>query len=273
VPTTSWRAAMRQRCPAMLGDVQALISTAMVSREAEAELAPLLVGGRDARLRFAIHQRHYQASLVRSVMETFPATAWLAGSTFVNVAAAAFVCAHPPQSPCIGEYGVAFPQFLASCHDCPGAYVRDFAELEWCVGRIALAVDAPPLAAEDLAAMDPVRLASSSVVFQAGVGYIESRWPIDELLQFYVTDSAPDQFHMSEMDVRIEVRGARGEFRLRRLPPADFAFRQGLHRSVPLIDAAELALEADPAFDAGAALSSIIAEHLVTAIEGAGEAA
>ena len=97
----------------LLGEVQSLVRHALISGEVSA-VAPLLVGGGDGAVRFRVHQRHYRASLVRALMEAFPATVWLTGSAFVEEAARRFVAAHPPDRPCLAEYGEAFPAFVAA---------------------------------------------------------------------------------------------------------------------------------------------------------------
>jgi hypothetical protein len=94
--------------------------------------------------RLAIHQRHYAGSLTRALVERFPATVWLVGSDLVARAARAFVREHP-EKPCIAEYGEGFPSYLGA-HAKTDAlpYLAQFAEIEWHLGRLALATDDSP---------------------------------------------------------------------------------------------------------------------------------
>ena len=112
-----------------LRDLQKSVRDALVRGDGS-RVEPVLVGGRDARKRLAIHQRHYHASLVTALLDRFPATVWLVGSVFVTQAAREFVYENPPSKPCIAEYGERFPGFLATR---PGAsripYLRQFGEL------------------------------------------------------------------------------------------------------------------------------------------------
>jgi hypothetical protein len=118
-----------------LRDLQANVRRAIVCGDVGA-IAPLLVGGGDSRTRLAIHRRHYRASLVNALLEKFPATVWLTGSAFPTEAARQFVAAHPPDHPCIAEYGKEFPAFLAALPTAAHLpYLRDFAELERRVGE------------------------------------------------------------------------------------------------------------------------------------------
>ena len=259
---------------AMLSDVQTLVCRAMVSGAAEPQLVPLLVGGEDPSRRFAVHQRHYEASLVAALLDTFPATIWLVGSAFVTDAARRFVRLHPPERPCIAEYGAGFPAFLSAQDGAARVpYLRQFAGLEWQVGRVVLAVDGAPVSLRDLTTLSADALASTAFAMQAGVAYVETAWAIDELLQLYLTDAEREQFALTRTELRLEIRGARGEFRINRLGAAAFVFRQQIQNGATVGDAAEAACDADATCDPGAALRSLIAEGLVVAIHQEGEAA
>ena len=145
-----------------LADVQQRIRDAVVTGDA-ASAASLFVGGKDAGRRLAIHLRHYRASLATAVLGRFPATGWLVGSPLLEEAAAQFVREHPPSAPCIAEYGQRFPQFLAGW---PGmervSYLREFAELDWHLGRLSVAIDLPAVTRAEVAAIAPDDLADAA---------------------------------------------------------------------------------------------------------------
>jgi len=185
-----------------LAEIQAGIREALVSGRAEVMATGL---GADFRPegRLAIHQRHYAASLTRALIERFPASVWLVGSELVTQAAASFIRHHPPTRPCIAEYGESFPQHLGA-H--PGAdsvpYLTQFAELEWHLGRLALATDDSP-----------------------NVHYVHLQWSLDELIGIYLTDTVPERFALRKEDVWLEVRGLRGELEMTRLTADEFLHR------------------------------------------------
>jgi len=188
-----------------LADVQAGIRDAVVNGDGAA-VAAVLVGGTRPEHRLAIHRRHYVASLTRALVERFPATVWLVGSELVTHAATSFVCEHPPSRPCVAEYGDGFPQYLGA-HPAAGSlpYLAQFAELEWHLGRLALATEA-----------------------SANVQYIHLDWTLDELIGFYLADIAPDEYALRQEDVWLEVRGLRGELQMNRLTGEEFASRVSL---------------------------------------------
>lgn len=174
-----------------LYELQSEVCRALTSGNAE-PIAPLLTGGGDPRRRFAIHQRHFEASLASALVGKFPATVWLVGSDFVSTAARAFVRTHPPTRPCIAEYGGDFPAFLGEC-DTTGAvpYLRAFAELEWHLGQASIDID--------------------------GVRYMSADWAVDDLIKLYLTDSSPAEFELAHETVWLEVRGSRGDIEVNRL--------------------------------------------------------
>jgi hypothetical protein len=185
-----------------LADIQTAVRNALVHGDRSA-LAPILSGGAHPEHRLAIHQRHYAASLTRALLDRFPATVWLVGSELVTHAATSFIRDQPPSQPCIAEYGERFPQHLGEhplARSLP--YLSQFAELEWHLGRLALATEDSP-----------------------HVHYLHLDWSLDELIGAYLSDSAPDQFSLRREVVWLEIRGLRGSLELRRLALDDFLRR------------------------------------------------
>jgi hypothetical protein len=185
-----------------LTEIQTGLRDAMIDGHSAA-VVPVLLGGTHPEYRLAVHQRHYVASLTRALVERFPATVWLVGSELVTHAAASFIREHPPSKQCIAEYGEGFPQYLGAD---PAArsvpYLAQFGELEWHLGRLALATEEPP-----------------------NVHYIHLDWALDELVGFYLTDTAPDAYVLRQEDVWLEIRGLRGELQMNRLTGEEFARR------------------------------------------------
>jgi hypothetical protein len=244
-----------------LADLQRDVATAVVQRAIPASVG-LLTGGDNPASRFAIHSRHYAASLARSLVERFAATVWLAGADFVTEAAMRFVREHPPTRPCIAEYGDAFPSCLASCGGTRLAYIEQFATLDWHLGRLAIAVDAAPLPAR--ADCDPARLADATLTLQAGTQYLALDWSLDDLIGFYLSGVAPNQYALRDEAVWLELRGCRGELWLKRLTKEDYVFRQAVAGGSTLGRAAELAILAHESFDPGRAVVAMLDAGLVT---------
>lgn len=249
-----------------LAETQARLSAAILKGDAAA-VAPLLVGGRDPKARLVIHQRHYEASLVKALATKFPATVWLIGDALFTAAARAYVHRHPPAAPCIAEYAEDFPGFIAGW---PGAerapYLGAVARADWLLGRAALAVDLPPLSIQALAATEPDNLPDVKLSLQTGLKFMRADWPVDDLVRLHLDGNTPERYVLDPYDVWLEIRGVRGAFSLNRLAEPAYLFRRAVKEGSPIGAAAEQALAADPAFDAGAALGSLFADGLVTSV-------
>jgi hypothetical protein len=181
-----------------LDEIQTRFRDAVVDGETNGILT-VLAGGSDLEKRLAIHQRNYHATLTEALCTKFPATEWLLGTRFLTESAGRFIREYPPQAPCIAEYGSEFPDYLQQC--APHLpYVRDFARLEWFVGKAAIATDDQSVG--------------------SGLHYLHAGWSVDTLMTAYLTDNVPDRFELEPADVWIEIRGARGEFQLNRLNEA-----------------------------------------------------
>jgi hypothetical protein len=253
--------------PSLL-EIQRLIRDAVIADDAAGALLPLLAGGRDPQLRLAIHRHHYQASLTRALLDKFPAVSWLAGERFATAAAQAFAHAHPPTAPCIAEYGADYPAFLASRAGAERLpYLRGFAELEWHLGQVSIAVDRPPLMIETFASIDASELPDHRLTLQSGLRYCTAEWPVDELIHQYLTDATPERYAFDPAEVHLEIRGALGDFRIERLAEAELVFRSAIAGGVMIGAAAERALDADATFDPGQALLRLVGAGLVIAID------
>jgi hypothetical protein len=249
-----------------LADIQLFFRNAVVNGDVTRIMA-LLPGGYHPEKGLGIHRRNYEISLVTGLLTKFPATVWLAGTSFVTEAATDFIRNHPPHAPCIAEYGDAFPQFLAAFPGKEGMpYLREFAELERQVGQVSVEIEARCLTLAEMTEVGTDRLPDIMLRLQPGVRYRGASWPIDDLLKLYLTESAPDRYLFEPCDVWLEVRGARGEFQIDRLESSEFTFRKSISEERSVGSAAESALEANPSFDPGIALVRLIESGMVTEI-------
>lgn len=253
--------------PSLL-EIQHQVRDTVVGRDPAGSLLPLIFGGRDPALRLAIHRRHYHASLTRALFDKFPAVAWLAGAPFAIEAAQAFAHQYPPAAPCIAEYGADFPAFLAArARTAPIPYLRAFAELEWHLGQASIAVDHPALAIDAFAHIEAGALPNLRLVLQPGLRYCAAAWPVDDLIKHYLSDAAPERCVFEPADVHLEIRGARGEFRIGRLDAAEFLFRASIAAVQTVGKAAERALDIDAAFNPGHAFFRLVTAGLVITID------
>lgn len=248
-----------------LAETQSLLGTAIIDGETGG-VAPLLSGGGDPLERLAVHQRHFESSLVQALIQHFPAMEWLVGTARVAEAAKDFIRRNPPTAPCIAEYGAGFPRWLAGHVRADTApWLRAVGEIEWRVGRATLAVSREPVSLSALSSVDPLCLPEIRLSLQPGLSYLRADWPADDLLKLFLSESAPESYALDPMRVRLEISGARGTFSLLRLSPSDFEFRRAICAGRSVGEAADRAARCAD-FDAGAALATVFTDGLVTSI-------
>ena len=251
----------------MLAEIQTRFRQALDAADASAVL-PLFAGVPDAGQRMEIYRRHHRESLVRHLHGRFPTVDWLLGPAPMRRLALAFIAAPAPAGPCMAEYGADFIPFVeASQEAMRHRYLGAAAEIDWLLGKVAVAIDAPPLPIAALASYAPELLPDLVLQLQPGAGYLAAGWPIDDLVRMRLSEQLPDRYVLEAQPVRLEIRGARGAFSINRLESGAFAFRSALARGAAIDAAVDAAVAADAQFDAGAALTALFAGRLVTAID------
>ena len=247
-----------------LAETQAQFRRAVVASAA----APpaVLCAPADVAGRLAIYRRNYREGLTRHLRGRFPTVEWLLGSSRVGDLAEVFLRSSPPAAPCLAEYGRDFVTFVASNQGTRTLpYLEDVALLDWHLGDVSVAVDAPALAITVLSRRHPDSLPDLRLTLQPGLRYLRSSWPVDDLVRIRLSEQAPEQLVFSPAPVALELRGARGQFRIDRLAPAVFRFRESVGRGETLGAAIQRGIEADPDFDVSSALAALFAEGLVAA--------
>lgn len=142
-----------------LAELQAAYGGYLLTGQSAA-LAPAIVADAfEAAERLAIYRNNFLIGLGEALKANFPVTLQLVGRDFFEQAARHFVLSHPPQRPCMFEYGAAYPDYLRDLPQLAGMpYVAEMARFEF--SRIA-AYNAPAeacISAEQLAGLSPERL-------------------------------------------------------------------------------------------------------------------
>ena len=248
-----------------LRDVQARFAAGLLAGD-DAAIAELIAGdGLDPRARLAVYRHHVLTTLTAVLEGAFPVVRRLVDRRFFAYAADAFIRRHPPAGPCLGEYGAAFPEFLADFDACASLrFLPDVARLEWAVH---VAVQAPPADALDLAGLrrvDPVDMLRLRLVPHPGLTYLASPWPVDGIWQAHQDGEPAALPDLGAGGVCLEIGPSEHGVRLRALGRASHALRSGLARGLTLGEAAERAFALDPGFDLSPELSMVLGRGLFT---------
>ncbi|GHG91298.1 HvfC/BufC N-terminal domain-containing protein [Pseudodonghicola xiamenensis] len=142
--------------------------------------------------RFAIHRNTVTASLIEALCTGFPVITRLLGDGVMKDLALRFLRAHPPSSPLLMLYGEGFPEFLeADTRLADLGYLGDVARLDLALRHAYHAADAPPLPAQQLAALPPDRLAEVHLDLAPALRLLRSPWPIFDIWRFNTETNAP----------------------------------------------------------------------------------
>lgn len=245
-----------------LSDTQARFRDVVAGRSARCISDGLRAAG-DTSERLEIYRRHYRESFRRHFRGRYPTVEWLLGTDRFVMVADLTLQLSPPLAPCLSEYGAELAETIdAHGGDLP-PYIADVARVDWSLGCLSVAIAHDPIPLAALSSVAPHELPSLRLFLQPGVAYMNTAWPVDDLIHLRLQDSQPAEFVLEAAAARLQLRGARGQFSLQRLTPGAFAFRAGLARGETLGAAAFEAAEAEPEFDLSAALAAIFAEGLI----------
>ncbi|HEX2113456.1 MAG TPA: DNA-binding domain-containing protein [Alphaproteobacteria bacterium] len=212
----------------------------------------------------AIYRNHVRISLTAALRTTFPVVCRLVDERFFAFAAHAYIQANPPAGPCLAEYGSSFPDFLTSFAPCRGLpYVADVARLEWALNLAQIAPHVPRLDHPALAALPSVAMPRVVFTFNPSVRLLASAYPVDRIWR---ANQEPVQAGVVELGgaSRLQIHRAASGPTFKSLGPAEFLFSQALHLGLPLGEAAEGALAADPMFDLAFELRRMIQDDVIS---------
>lgn len=241
-----------------------MFGRALLGEDEQSAAAQVLGDGLAPESRLAIYRHHVFTTLTAVLKSTYPVVCRLVDERFFGYAADRYIRLHPPDSPCLTEYGASFPEFLAEFEPCrPLAYLPGVARLEWALHSAIHAEERAALDAEALRALPPDELPQLRFRLDPSLALLASPWPIDQIWRANQPDADPAiTVDLAAGGVWLEVRRIDEDAVVRRLDPATYRFRRALHDGRPLEEAA--ALDQDEAFDLAGAIQALFSEGLLT---------
>ena len=249
-----------------LPELQTELAAAILEEGAAELLTVVATDELSPAARVQVYANHVLTSLTAALEATYPVVCRLVDRRFFGFAADLYIRRHPPRGPCLHEYGEDFADFLERFPPCAGhPYLADVARLEWVMNAA--------LHADDIAAVEPAALTSvppesvGQLVFRTDPSavWLRSPWPVDRIWRANQPDAGPEVVvDLAAGPARLEIRRRDDVVTLRRLEPAEFAFRAALGAGVTLEAATEAAFEEDAEFDLTHALRSAVGEALLT---------
>jgi hypothetical protein len=248
----------------MLSELQALFTNALLQDD-DTVAGAILGDGLAPEARAAIYRHHVFTTLTDVLRAAYPVVCRLVDERFFAYAAAQYIRQQPPTGPCLFEYGASLPHFLADFPPCQDlVYLPDVARLEWAIHSAWHAEASMALDLHCLRSPAPNDLASLTLALEPSVSYVRSPWPIDRIWHVNQLDADPGAVvSLDAGAAHLEIRRRDDEVTFRTLEIGTWAFRSACVGRLPLAQAFETALVAEPHFDLTSALYTLFTEGLV----------
>ncbi|MEM6711409.1 MAG: DNA-binding domain-containing protein [Pseudomonadota bacterium] len=217
--------------------------------------------GGDPQEAFNVYRNNVVASLAEALKAAFPITSQLLGEELRKALMVDYVRQYPPKNAVLATYGEDFPHVLAQ-HPATKArpFLADVAFLERRKLNAYHAADAPLLASDALAAVDPAELTAGYLVLHPAVQLLTSKFPF---FTIYKLEKASQEGTLPEggrkgvnmaTSERVIVTRPHYDVIMHALGVGDFEFLSATARRIPFGAAAASGFEADPTFDLQACL-------------------
>lgn len=249
-----------------LCELQAMFRRAMFGAEVPPLVEAIAGDGLAPVARLQIYRHHVLTSLTEALQATFPVVCRLVDARFFGYAADTYIRQHPPEAPCLFEYGAPFPAFLATFPPCRDlVYLADVARLEWALNVALHAEACAPIATDELRNIPGDEVAGLTFQCHPSLTLLRSPWPID---QIWRANQADADVTAAAIDLRaggvcLEILRWEDAVGFRMLAPPVYAFRAALATGHRLARAVEAALAADADFNVVGALDDLVADGIV----------
>ena len=243
-----------------LADLQSAMRDAALGGDMDRLSGLIVEDGFSHTERLSIHRSNTTILLTEALAATFKVVHKLVGEDFFEAVARLYVRAHPPQNPCLFEYGHDFPAYLANLPQLAELpYVADVARLEWAWNEAFHAAEAPVLSASDLAAVDVEDYGQLTFIPHPTLRFVASPYPIKEI--WAVNQCGADDDATVDLDEgaqALAVVRPRAQVEFLELSKPGLALSEYLNAGALLGNAVERVQAASPDFDPAPTLAILI---------------
>ena len=249
----------------MLHEEQKAIAQSLLSG-IPADAEDLIVAGEiSAAARLRIYRNHFLISLTSALGQTFPVFQRLVGEGYFKGLAKDFILAHPPEAPCLFEYGGVFSDFCQTRTELAQyPYLPDMARFEWAINQAYHAPEVASKSLQTLALYPPDQLSAMLFKLHPSLSLLSSDYP---LAAIWRTNNRPageeDEIDLSQGGVRLMIWRQGDDTVWRELTAAEFTFMQALVEGVSLGKAVERA----SGLDLSATLAMVLGAGVVSGFD------
>lgn len=217
--------------------------------------------------RLNVYRNNTTILLGEALAANFPVVHALVGEAFFAQLTRAFVRIHPPQSPCLFEYGDAFADFIETF---PGTgnlpYLADVARLDFAQVEALHARDALALHAHELSTIAPEDYGRLAFTAHPAARVVTSRHPIHAIWSLHQPGADPHAgVNSNAGGEAVLVTRPFAEVRVTQLRPGEDLLIERLNTGATLNDAVAFTQTHAPAFDATHALTTLLISGALSA--------
>ena len=196
----------------------------------------------------------------------FPVLVRLAGRDWFRQTATGYLRRHPSPSGNLHYLGARLPEYLeAEVADYAYAYFADVARLEWAYQEVLSAAEPSTLDLNALGAVPQRRQADLVLETSPASRLVSSVWPLLAIWRANQPGESPhDTISLDAGASRLLVIRRDHHVELRELATGEFAFLEAVAGGLSLVDAAAVALVADPEFELVSSLPRLVRLGAIT---------
>jgi Putative DNA-binding domain len=228
--------------------------------------APVPAGVLGTPRRFAVYRGNVAAALTGALAARFPIIERIVGQAFFQPMAQAYARENPPRRACLLDYGDRLPAFLAGFEPARSLpYLPDMARLEIARSQAYHAKDAPVIAAQDLACLDPACLFGVTVTPHPAARLLASSHPVATIAAMHAPGEEPGPIDPWVGEAVLVTR-PQLVVTTAILAPGEHACLAALLAGAPLGEAVAAGLGADGGFDPARGLAVLVTSGAVEAL-------
>jgi hypothetical protein len=210
--------------------------------------------------RLAVYRNTVARGLADALADQFPSVARVVGPAWMGAAARAFAAAHPPASPCLMDYGAAFPDWLLAF---PAAaelpFLADLARIDWARREALFAPDMAPISIAAFATLAPEDWARAAADLHPSAQLLAFADGAPGLWIALQGETAPPAAELGAEPEAILVLRPGQALAWRRLSAGEHGFLAACRAGASLADAGAAALATEPDLALAESFAELIA--------------
>ncbi|MFL6578013.1 MAG: putative DNA-binding domain-containing protein [Povalibacter sp.] len=209
--------------------------------------------------RISIYRNNAVEGFLKTMQATFPVVSRLSGEEWFRQTVRSYMEQHPSRSGNIHFIGEKFASYLeVELYDSPYLYFADVARLEWLYQEVLVAADHPGFDLKALAHVGPDAYSAIRFQIRPALRLLDAAFPVLAIWQANQPDAPDTQIELISGTTHTMIIRRDTHVEMRELSVGHAALLRGFVDRLSFGEAADAALDADPALDLAAALTYLV---------------